>query len=319
MGIVSGKDILSGKYLTAEITDEKNRVHYVPIKHTIGDYFVADIDHQIYAFSLKDARILTNKTLFKKAFQLIQYDTCNFTSLKPEIKELELMLIKNGLPKMDTMLHNVLRVLARREKKEFKEHSIPDLVATFAEHAGQFQEEVRNIKAYLDELDIDHIVTPVRKVTDFIQNDLVTTMPSFLGEAIPRYQRMDEQHKKMTNTPVKGTGGLMKIIAIVAIIIVGMLAVFVAYDQGAFDGITDFADNLGTIGEGFSGLPSPTGGFQTGVQGGIDYSDAAIQAAYTPEGLKIAINNGEVDYDKLSGGMKAMVDAIELPTVEAIP
>ena len=318
MGVLSGKDLLTGKYITAMITDDKNQIHFVPIKHTIGDYFVTDIDGDLYAFSLKDARLLTYKRIGAKTFQVIQYDTCNFTSLKPEIKELELVLKKNSLPKVDSMLHNVLRVLARREKENFSPHNIKDLMAVFAEQAGQFPEEVRNIKAYLDELDINEIVTPVRKVTDFIQGDLVATVPSFLGESIPRYQRLDNEHKKITNTPIKGTGGMMKVVVLIAIIVIGMLAVFVAYDQGAFDGIFDFTDNLSTIGEGFSGLPSPTGGFQAGVSGGIDYSDDAIMAKYTPESLKAAINNGEIDYNKLSSGMKAMVDSVEIPTPDVV-
>ena len=321
MGILSGKDIFTSKYVTAEITDSKNQIHYVPIKHELGNYFVADIDGELFAFSLKNARILTYKRTFAKQFQVIQYDTSHFTCISPTVKELEHMLQLNGLPKMDSMLHKVLRVLGQREKTgdKFKETDIESLMALFAEQAGQYPDQIRNIKAYLDELDIKKIVTPVRQVTEFIQGDLVATMPSFLGEMIPRYQRVDTEHKKITNTPIKGTGGMLKLAVLFLIVIIGIVMVFVMYDQGVFDGLFEFTDNLGTIQEGFQGLPSPTQGFQSGASGGADYSDASIQARYTPESLKIAIQNGEIDYNKLSSAMQQMVDSVELPEVVPVP
>ena len=52
MGVLSGRDILTSKFITAEITDSEDRIHYVAIKHTIGDFFVADLDGKFFAFSL---------------------------------------------------------------------------------------------------------------------------------------------------------------------------------------------------------------------------------------------------------------------------
>ena len=312
MGVLSGRDILTSKFITAEITDSEDRIHYVAIRHTIGDYFVADLDGKFFAFSLKNARILTHRVTMTKSFRVIQYDTSHYSSLRPETKELELLLQKNSLPKVNKILHNVLRVLARREKHDFKPHSIIDLVAEFSDKQGQYPEEVRNIKNYLLELDVDTIVTPVRKVTDFIQEDLIATSPSFLGELLPRIQRLDNEHKKITNTPVKGTGGVLKLAVIALMAIVIIVGVAYAHDQGMFEGVTEFTDSMGTLGDGLSGLPSPTQGFQTPLAD--DYSDAAIQAKYTPEELKIAVASGEVDYNKLSENTKDMLDDIELET-----
>ena len=218
---------------------------------------------------------------------------------------------KNSLPKMNGMLHNVLRVLSKREKYEFKPHSIIDLVSEFADKQGQYPEEVRDIKNYLLELDVDTIVTPVRKVTDFIQEDLIATSPSFLGELLPRIQRLDNEHRKITNTPVKGTIGMLKIMVIILMGVVIVGGLYYANDQGIFDGISEFTDSMGTIGDGLGGLPSPMQGFQSGAVGD-DYSDDAIQAKYTPEELKVAVNNGEVDYNKLSSNMKDMLEDVEL-------
>ena len=310
MGVLSGRDIMTAKFITAEITDSEDRIHYVPIKHSIGDFFIADLDGKFFVFTLKNARILTHRVTMTRSFRVIQFDTSHYSSLRPETKELELLLAKNSLPKMSGMLHNVLRVLARREKHEFKPHSIIDLVSEFADKQGEYPEEVRNIKNYLLELDVDTIVTPVRKVTDFIQEDLIATSPSFLGELVPRIQRLDNEHRKITNTPIKGTGGMLKLAVIVLMAIVIAVGVFYASEQGMFDGVMSTIDSLGTVGEGLSGLPSPTQGFQT-TGAGMDFSDAAIQAQYTPEELQVAVNNGEVDYNKLSSNMKDMLENIE--------
>jgi len=310
MGVLSGRDIMTAKFITAEITDSEDRIHYVPIKHSIGDFFIADLDGKFFVFTLKNARILTHRVTMTRSFRVIQFDTSHYSSLRPETKELELLLAKNSLPKMSGMLHNVLRVLARREKHEFKPHSIIDLVSEFADKQGEYPEEVRNIKNYLLELDVDTIVTPVRKVTDFIQEDLIATSPSFLGELVPRIQRLDNEHRKITNTPIKGTGGMLKLAVIVLMAIVIAVGVFYASEQGMFDGVMSTIDSLGTVGEGLSGLPSPTQGFQT-TGAGMDFSDAAIQAQYTPEELQVAVNNGEVDYNKLSSNMKEMLENIE--------
>ena len=66
MGVLHGRDIYSSKWITAEISDASNRVHYVPIKHTLGDYFLADILGDVYAFKIDGSRILQyRETLVK--------------------------------------------------------------------------------------------------------------------------------------------------------------------------------------------------------------------------------------------------------------
>ncbi len=311
MGVLSGRDLLTSKYVTAEITDSEDRIHYVPIKHTIGDYFLVDLEGKLFAFSLKGARILIHKKTMTKSFRVIQYDTCNFRSLSPVIKEMEMLMVKEGLPKMNRMLYDVLRILGRREKsKDFKGHDIKALVDEFSQREGEYPETVRNIKEYLNQLDINQIVTPVRRITDFITEDLVATSPSFLAELLPRYQRLDNEHRKITNSPVKGTGGILKLVVIFLMAIVIIVGVVYANDQGVFKGATDMFDSFGTLGEGLGGLPSPTQGFQKQSGGGADYSDASIQSRYAGgDTLKPAIDSGEVNYNLLSSNMKGLVDS----------
>jgi hypothetical protein len=310
MAILNGRDQLTSKYITAEITDGHDRIHYVPIKINFGDYFLADLDGTLFAFTLKDARILTHYKTLTKSFRVIQYDTSHYASLKPEIKELELMLQKNNMGKLDKTGFKVLSVFAKREKAEFEPHNITELLEIVSKKEGEYPNEIRQIKAYLDELNIEKIVTPVKKITEFIHNDLIATSPSFLGGLIQQYHRVNGEIRQLTNSPVKGSGDILKmaVIGLMAIVIIVGLAY--ANEQGIFDGITSTVDSFGTIGEGLSGLPSPTQGFQTGGIG-ADFSDTAIQAKYTPEELQVAVNNGEVDYNKLSSNMKDSVDSGE--------
>lgn len=128
MAILNGKDLLSSKFITAEISDSSDRLHYVPIKHSIGDYFVADLDGQLFAFTMKNARILTHRRTLTKSFRVVQFDTTHYSSLKPETKELEIALKKNALPTVDRMLYDVLRVLGRREKDSFGKYMVGDKV-----------------------------------------------------------------------------------------------------------------------------------------------------------------------------------------------
>lgn len=343
MDLVNSKYQYSEKYINAEITDSDDRLHIVPIKYVVGDYFVVKIEDKMFAFTLKNARILLHYKTLTKAYRVVQYDTCHYSSLQPEIKGLELMLDANDLPKMNRMEHNVLRVLGKREKKDFGKyivkdqlfntldeakkycnehelefpikhnvHNLDELVKEFGTLEGKYPDEVRNIKNFLMELDTTEIVTPVRKITDFIQEDLIATSPSFLGELLPRYQRMDNEHKKITNTPIKSTKGIMKlvILAIVAVLIV--VAIAYASEKGAFDGITSFTANLGTIQDSFQGLPSPTAGFVNPAAQQDKCSDEYIQKTYTPETLKVAVNDGTVDYNCLSETTKKTLDKIEV-------
>jgi len=351
MAILNGKDLLSSKFITAEISDSSDRLHYVPIKNSIGDYFIADLDGQLFAFTMKNARILTHRRTLTKSFRVVQFDTSHYSSLKPETKALELVLQKNALPTVDRMLYDVLRVLGRREKENFGKyqvgekifdtekqakkyyhsldedtikandieikyniHSIDELIKIFDGKEGEFPEQVKRIKNYLAELDVKEVVTPVRKITDFISNDLIATSPSYLGGMLQQYHRVQGELRVITNRPEKPTTSYMKFLVVALIIGMGSFAVFIAYDSGAFKGIEDFAENLGTIQEGFKGLPSPTQGIQRSSTGGIDYSDAAIQSKYPDcNALKVDIQSGVVDYNKLSSATQGFIDTCPEP------
>lgn len=306
MGILSGRDLLSGKYITAIITDSEDRGYFVALKHTLGNFFVVTLDDKIYAFTLKDARIINCREKGAKSFRFIEYDTSNFKSLRPETKELEIVLEKNALPKMNTMMFNIFKLLSRKEGKNFKEHNIAQLVEELSSREADFPEEVKNIKNYLTSLDIDDIVTPLRKITDFIEGDLMATEPSFLGEMVPRYQRLDVEHKKTTNTPIGPKIAWMKWLLILALVIMVIVFLLYANDHGWFKAFTD----LGKSFEGFQGIPSIGQFTPPGTHDSKYYMDN-----YTPEALKAAIDRGEIDVTTLPPDIQELVKNVELPTV----
>ena len=346
------------KFTTAEITDSDDRIHYVPIKHTIGEYFLTEIDGKYFAFSMKGARILTyrSKSGIGKSFQVIQYDTSHYASLSPTTKELELMLEANSLPKMDRTMFDIFSILARREGKDFGKymvgervfdtkkqaqkyfeglknkftieneglenekkihieikhniHQIQELVKIFEDEKGEFPDQVREIKKYLTELDKDEIVTPLRRITDFIQETLIATIPSFLGESAARIQRLDGTLREVTNVPIKPKGNLGKYMLILMPVVIGGLLIAMGVSEGWFDGIIDFIENLGVIQEGFkdTGLGN-IGTIQQKNTGGADYSDATLMATYPDcTSMTDAINGGTLDYNKMSSSMKGLVD-----------
>ena len=123
MGIIKHKDIFSSKWITAEITDASNRIYYVPIKRTIGDYFLADIENHVYCFKIEGARIKVYQHTLVKSFRVLQYDLNHYMPVSAkDNKMLEEVLKKNALPKMNMMLFNILKLLGKREKASFTTH-----------------------------------------------------------------------------------------------------------------------------------------------------------------------------------------------------
>jgi len=174
MGVLHGRDLLSSKWITAVISDASNRVHFIPIKHTIGDYFVCDIDEETYAFRIDGSRILQWRESMVKTFRIIQYDVSHYLPLTAKVKELEMILQANHLPKVDGMLASIFKILGSKEKKNFEPHKLTDLVARIAEYETKskvsgiqpdqnFSKQAMNMINYLDHLNVEEIVTPLKK------------------------------------------------------------------------------------------------------------------------------------------------------------
>lgn len=290
MGILSGKDIFNSKWITAIVTDSYNRRYFVPIKHTIGDYFLANIENDIYCFKMEPSRITVYQHTLVKSFRMIDYNLSHYLPISAAYnKELEEVLKQNGLPKMNMMLFNIMKLLGKREKEVFTPHDLEALVAEVSEHEHEYKERVQNIKNYLTHLNVKQIVTPVRKISEFIEGDMLESDPRFFGTIVTQIQKVDTEHKKITNTPEKGKSAWLKIALIIAIIGLIAFAGYYLWDSGIL------TKSLPTFGV-------------------TQTSNQNLMAKYpTPEAAKAAIDRGELDYNKLSPEMKSLVDSYQPP------
>lgn len=314
MGIFNGRDLYSQKYTTAEISDSANNLYVVPIKHTIGNYFLCTIRNQLYVFDLTGAQTLTRRESMTKSFDVIRFDTRHYRSITDKSKELELVLKKNGLPKADIMLSNVFKILASKERSEFESHSIIDLVKEINEFKNKkiknlekdskYSEQARSIVNFLDNLGIDEIVTSLRSVSEFIEDDLKVTDAAFMGNVLTQFQRTDVEHKKVTNTPIGPKKDWMKFLLIMFGIGLVLAVMYLAYEQGAFDGLLSAGEGLGDFN---FNIP------QIGPSGQSSPSDL-MNRYPTPEALKAAVDSGDLSYDALPDNIKTMIDGVETPT-----
>ena len=297
MGILSGRDLLSGKYVTAEIEDESKRLHYVPIKHTIGDFFVTEINKDIYCFKLEPSRMLSYKETMTKSFRKINYCTKNYMPISAaDNNALQEMIRTNSLPKVNYKLLRTLKLLGNREKtkkiEQFQGHSLPQLIEEVAAHETQYTEQVRNMTDYLQHLQVEKIVTPVRQVSEFLDEELIVGDPRFLGDIVSTLQRVDQEHKKVTNVPMTGKMPWLRTVLIISLIGILCGSGYWLYTSGAFN-------NFSLGGFGFGGTSST--------------SQDLMKEYPTPEALKLAIAQGKVKYSDLPPDIKREVDAIKLP------
>lgn len=306
MGVLSGKDIFSSKWVTAVIFDSGGNAHFIPIKNVLGDYFVTDINKKIYVFEIVDSRIKTYRQTLVRSFRFFVYDTTHSRPISPENnQELDDVLRKNNLPKMNMTLFNILKALGRKEKKDFTPFELKGLIEEVSNNQGQYSEQALNLINYLKNLNINQIVTPVKAVTEFIEDDLLATKPGFLGDILSVFQRADVENKKITNTPITGKIAWMKWLLIIGFIVIIGLIIYIANENGWFDPILNAGDAFkGIQGINFGGPPGST--------------DADFAAKYpTPEAAKAALDRGELHESQIPPSMRELVKNVKTP--EAIP
>ena len=307
------RTIFSSKYTTAIITNSANKVYLVPIKYTIGDYFVVELNKTFHVFKIDGSQIKHFEGYRKKVFTLIFYDTRHYKPLNAKTAELEQILKENSLPKVNSTLAKVFKVLGGKEKKNFSSHEITDLIKDLSElkknkqkqstamkEGYVYDDKLANVVNFLKSLNTDTIVTPLKSISEYVQEELITTDPAFMGTVISTYQRTDIQHKILSNTASLGKMSLMKIM--LSVVLVGAIgvSVYIMYDMGLFSGNNPLSSFIPSLNPLVSNVP-------------FDLSnDAFVQQRYpTGESLKNAIDSGVVNYDDLSPAVQGMVDSLE--------
>lgn len=275
-------------------------MYFISIKNTIGEYFLVEIEKQIYCFRLAGS-VKTFRATLAKTFRALMYDIEHYRPIDAaNIKQLEDLLNKNSLPKINNRMFGVLKHFANKEKTEgFKEHSIKELIDQIEQHSSQYGDQVIELSNYLQSIEVDKIVTPTKKIVEFLDSDFKATDPKFFGTVMTTHLILEKDHKKITNYPVSAKKPWLKIILIVALIglLIGIIYVFAS--GGAFNNI-------------IPSFPIP------GQPQGQSYNEADLMKQYpSPEAMKEAINHGQLDYSKLPPDVKKMVDTIKTPI--AIP
>lgn len=297
MGIVKHKDLFSSKYNTAIVIDSNKRAHFIPIKFVINDFFMAKIQGLLYVFKIEDSRMMTYRETMVKACHFFIYDTDNWMPLdSADVTKLDEVLTKNNLGRVDRSMLKAFRMLARKEKTGKEEHDIELLAQEVAQHEQDYPDEVKEMLAFFETLSSKKIVTPVRKVTDFLVDDLIATNPQFMGSVVDKAIQAELLHKNVSNEPVTGKKPYLKMVAILLLIgIVGGLAYY-AYSSGVFSHMIPQI-----------GAPAPTTANDIMKQ----YPD--------PIQLKQAIADGKVKYADLPPDVQKLVDSTKLPEKPLAP
>lgn len=123
MGVLHGRDLLSSKFVTAVITDKSKRVYFVPIKNTIGDFFLAELNNQLYCFKITE--ICQYREKLTKQFQMAFYNTSHYRPITDKVDELAQFLNVNEMGRVNGMMSDVLKILGNRERQDKKKSTIP--------------------------------------------------------------------------------------------------------------------------------------------------------------------------------------------------
>ena len=296
IGIFSGKKIFSPKNITAEITDAGNKIHFIVIKYMIGDYFLAPINKQIYAFKMDGTRIKTSDAGGTRTFSVIHYDVAHYLPISPsDLKLLEITLNENFLPKVDNRLLNILQIFGKREKESkgnFVQHDIGELIEKLAVHEERYSQEISELINFMASLEKQYIVTPVKRITDFLQGDLKTIDAKFMGEIFTQAVKMDENAKKVLNPPLNAKKSWLVLIMAIGMVILLIGLLYFANESGAF---------------------SSVGGMIPSIGGG-GYDEKSLMSKYpTGPALRLAVDSGQLDYTKLPKSVQKIVDGTPSP------
>lgn len=307
MGILKHADVFTHKYITAIVKDSSGRGHIRHIKHTLGDYWLTEIERQMYCFKIEDSRIITYKETAARSCRILEYSTKHYKPISPENnKELEDVLRENSLPRMNMMMFGAFKMLSQKEKEKkgepFAIHQLPQLIEVLAKGGERYQAQSTNLKTYFDNLAISQIVTPVKEITEFIEDDLIATDPKFLGDVVSTCLQLDKEHKKVTNAKVDAKKPWLLIAALC--VIVGGIAFmgFYMINQGGTGGLGNLFPQI---------VPNNQ---QQGAGGTGKLSDQEVFAKYpTPEALNGAIAKGDIKMEQLSPNVQKLVKNYKPP------
>ncbi len=249
MGVFSGKDLFSPKWPTAIIIDGSNTPHFVQIKKPIGDYFFVVINAELYAFDMKGDSFKWRQSM-AKSFEFQIFFTDHYKPLDQHIKELELITEKNNFPKMSLSLYKVLSILKLKEKRNFETFKVKTLLDELSadkEKDVQRYGQYKDVINYLKDLDIDEIVTPVKRVTEYLDESFMATDPKYMGAVKTAVQLALTENREINHVPITAKKGWAKMMAVFfGVALLGVL-LYMAYDSGMFDELTAMIPDISDV------------------------------------------------------------------------
>lgn len=277
MGVVHGRDLLSSKWPTAIIIDSVGAAHFFPIKNPIGDFFFAIVNNELYCFNTRTQPFSWRQTM-AKTFSFYIYFTDNYSPVTSELKGLENIITKNELPRLNILFYKAMKHLAKKEKRKFEALEKKALIESLSKHRDATKErfaEYQSVIEYLDELPFEKIVTPVKRVTEWIDQTILSPDPAIMGAIKTSLELALNQNKEINHVEIKAKKGWMKIILLMCVIGMGIAIGWFVYDGG-------YLDNLG--GASFGAI-----------------SDTELQARFPQCNMLVdAVNAGSVKLDQIS-------------------
>jgi len=274
----------------------------------MGDYWTTDIEKQLYVFKIEDSRIITYKETAARSCRILFYSTKHYLPISPENnKELEDILNQNGLPRMNMMMFGAFKLLSQKEKEKkaepFQIHELPQIIQTIERGGQQYQIQAKNLENYFNNLSVSQIITPVKEITEFIEDDLVATDPKYLGDVVSTVVQLDKEHKKVTNTKVDAKKPWL-IIALLCLIVGAVgFGGFYLLSQGGSGGLGNLFPQI-----------IPNNQPQTTPTGSAKLTDQQVFAKYpTPEALNTALQSGEIKMDQLSPSVQKLAKNYHKP------
>ena len=288
MGVIHGRDLLSSKWPTAIVIDSVGAAHFFPIKNPIGDFFFAIVNNELYCFNTRTQPFSWRQSM-ARTFSFYVYFTDNYNPVTSELKGLEQVITRNELPRLNMLFYKAMKHLVKKEKRKFEALEKKSLIEDLSKHRDANKErfaEYQSVIEYLDELPFDKIVTPVKRVTEWIDQTIMSPDPAIMGAIKTSLELALNQNKEINHVEIKAKKGWMKMILVMCVIGMGIAIAWFVYDGG-------YLENLG------------------GAFGG--FSDEQIKSKYpTCEALTNAMKTGEIKYASLSKGSQTVYDSCQV-------
>lgn len=229
-----------------------------------------------------------------KTFSFYVYFTDNYSPFTSELKEIELIITKNDLPRLSILVYKMLKRFARHEKRKFEaleKKAVIEALRKEQKNNPKKQIEYQELLDFIEELPLEKIVTPIKRVTEHLDQTFLSPDPAIFGAIKSSLMLALTQNRETNHVEIKAKTGWFKIIAVVALVSLLCTTLYFAYEAGAFDSIWD--------------MMSPSFGGKS--------DDQIMQQYGNCPALRAAVDSGKLNYDSLSKAVQDVYNSCLAP------